>query len=254
MDLRLRNIILNLVKKHFPNSNTGKKRVCPSFVLDKLLYVLWTGCPWRALQLEKSSYQTLHRHFLSWSEKNIFKEAYTIAYKLQSRPVRRNLRFRCIDASFVKNIYGKDCIGRNPTDRGRSATKLSALVDQNGMPIALKFFPANCHDVHTVESTLSDAIEPQAKSYPLYADKGYDSQAVRRIIRGHGYIDRVGKRKTVVHRVVNRRRNVVERFFSWLDKSRRLIVRYDALITSYEAWTWLASLRLLFFRTESDFL
>ena len=247
MDIIIRNIVLNLVKKHFPASTTGRKKVCPEFVLDKLLYVLWTGCPWRALPLDKASYQTVHRHFIAWSQKNIFKEAYTIAYKLQSRPVRRNLRFRCIDASFVKNIYGQDCIGRNPTDRGRSATKLSALVDQDGLPLSLVFFPANCHDVHTVESTLSMTIKTGSKSYPLYADKGYDSRAVRRTIAAHGYIDRVGKRRTVVHRVVNRRRNIVERFFSWLDKSRRLLVRYDTWISSYEAWTWLACLRLIIF-------
>ena len=158
MDLRLRNIVLNLVKKHFPGFKSGRKRICPEFVLDKLLYVLWSGCPWRALQLDRGSYQTIHRHFAAWSEKGIFKEAYAIAYKLQKRPVRRNLRFRCIDASFVKNIYGKDCTGRNPTDRGRSATKLSALVDQDGLPLSLVFFPANCHDVHTVDSTLSASI------------------------------------------------------------------------------------------------
>ena len=28
----------------------------------------------------------------------------------------------------LKSIYGRDCVGRNPTDRGRRATKLSAIV------------------------------------------------------------------------------------------------------------------------------
>jgi hypothetical protein len=47
-----------------------------------------------------------------------------------------------IDTSFVKKIYGRDCVGRNPTDRGRKATKLSALVAADGVPLALAFFPA----------------------------------------------------------------------------------------------------------------
>ena len=61
MDIRLRNIILCLVNKHFPSSNIGRKRVEAEFVLDELLRVLWTGCPWRSLRSTQSSYQTIHR-------------------------------------------------------------------------------------------------------------------------------------------------------------------------------------------------
>ena len=245
MNIKLRNIILCLVNKHFPISNTGRKRIEAEFILDELLRILWTGCPWRSLQTTRSSYQTIHRHFMLWTEKKIFQEAYSVAYKLQKRPTRRNLRFQCIDASFVKNIYGKDCVGRNPTDRGRKATKLSAVVDQNGLPLSLVFFPAKIHDVHTVEPTLKRRIVNSRHPQPLYADKGYDSKKVRSTIQQYGNLDRVGKRGTIFHKVVNRRRNIVERFFSWLDKNRRLILRYDAFITSYESWTWLASLRLI---------
>ncbi len=35
MDRIIRNIILIIVNKHFPYSKTGRKRVCPEFVLDK---------------------------------------------------------------------------------------------------------------------------------------------------------------------------------------------------------------------------
>ena len=109
---------------------------------------------------------------------------------------------------------------------------------------SLVFFPANRHDTQTVESTLTRRIKKE-KDLPLYADKGYDSYAVRQSMQHHGYIDRVGVRGKIVHRVVNRRRNIVERFFSWLDKSRRLIVRYDFYVTSYAAWTWLACLKII---------
>ena len=63
--------------------------------------------------------------------------------KLERRRTSRRGAFHCIDSTFVKNIYGRDCIGRNPTDRGRMATKVSALVDQDGLPLSLRFFPAN---------------------------------------------------------------------------------------------------------------
>lgn len=244
MNTILRNIILCIVKKHFPTSATGRKSTEPEILLDEMLYVLWSGCPWRALRSAHTCYQTVHRHFMLWSRKQIFAKAYKKAYALQNRPVRRNLRFHAIDTSFVKNIYGRDCVGRNPTDRGRAATKVSTIVDQNGMPVSFAFFKANRNDTQTVDATLQNLICKPSPATPLYADKGYDSKQVRATMRLH-YIDRVAKRRTHVHRVVNRRRNIVERFFAWLDKSRRLLVRYDSYITSYEAWTWLASLRLL---------
>ena len=56
------------------------------------------------------------------------------------------------------SIYGRDCIGRNPTDRGRNATKVSALVDQDGLPLSLVFFPANHSDYKTVDGTLAQSI------------------------------------------------------------------------------------------------
>jgi len=44
---------------------------------------------------------------------------------------------RGIDSSHVKGIYGRDCTGRNPTDRGRNATQVSAIVASDGVPMPL---------------------------------------------------------------------------------------------------------------------
>ena len=131
-----------------------------------------------------------------------------------------------------------------PTDRGRRATKLSAIVDDRGIPISLFFCPGNTSDYKTVLPSCDRILLPKTRT-PMYADKGYDSKAVRQQLRAYDYIDRVSKRGVWTHRVVNRRRGIVERFFSWLDKCRRLILRYDALIDSYEAWTWLACCRIV---------
>jgi putative transposase len=132
------------------------------------------------------------------------------------------MRIEAIDTSFVKNVYhGRDCIGRNPTDRGRKATKVSAIVAGDGVPLALAFFPANTSDQRTVEATLRSRLAPRAsRGTPLYADKGYDSAANRALMRRFGYVDCIAARRHITHGVVNRRRNVVERSFSWLDKSR----------------------------------
>ena len=218
----------------------------PEKVLDEILYILWTGAPWRSLNAKGAShFQTVHGHFMAWARKGVFKRAYAIALRLMRRKGRRN-QYYCIDTTFIKSIYGQDCVGRNPTDRGRNATKLSAMVDSRGLPVSLAFFPANVHDVHTVDATLRNRLlSPSVRGAPLYADKGYWSKDVRQKFCDAGYVDRVSKRGALVHRAINRKRNVVERTFSWLDKNRRLLVRYDATIVAYEAFSWLACMRLL---------
>lgn len=158
----------------------------------------------------------------------------------------------CIDSTYVKSIYGRDCVGKNPTDRGRRATKLSAIVNHDGVPISLVPFPANTSDYKTVDATLLNSLIFLKTACPMYADKGYDSRDARASFRSHGYIDRVSRRRTVSHRVVNRRRIVVERFFSWLDKNRRILVRYDALVSHYMSWTWLACCKLIGRRLQNS--
>ena len=96
----------------------------------------------------------------------------------------------------------------------------------------------------TLKRRIPDAM-PSKERIPLYADKGYDSRAVRCEVWQAGYIDRISKRRVRLHRVVNRRRGVVERFFSWLDKERRLLMRFDTTIVAYVAWTWLACCKIM---------
>ena len=48
------------------------------------------------------------------------------------RRSRHRARTVVVDTSFVKNVHGRDVLGRNPTDRGRNATKVSMLTDARG--------------------------------------------------------------------------------------------------------------------------
>eukprot|EP00962_Isochrysis_galbana_P042746 scaffold16060_cov107-Isochrysis_galbana.AAC.10 len=163
------------VQQLLPTAAEGRPRSNPVEMLDAMCHILWTGAPWRSLGKRMS---TIHGTFTRWSRAHVFEKAYLALLKLDRRTTSRKSRFACIDSSFVKSIYGRDCIGRNPTDRGRNATKVSALVDQDGIPLSLVFFPGNVSDQKTVRATLSRAPKP-SRLTPLYADKGYDSKENR---------------------------------------------------------------------------
>jgi transposase len=147
MDIRAQTAILCAVQKLLPAKTEGRPRSNPTEMLDGMCYILWIGAPWRSLG---SRFSTIHGTFIRWSRARVFEQAYRALLKLDRRTTSRKNRFACIDSTFVKNVYGRDCVGRNPIDRGRNATKVSALVDQDGIPLSLVFFPGNISDQRTV--------------------------------------------------------------------------------------------------------
>lgn len=91
---------------------------------------------------------------------------------------------------------------------------------------------------------------PRKRCRYVLADKGYDSQALRQ------YCDRYGMQPVIPLRQMHRKprrglprlfdkpryrkRNVIERLFSWLKEKRRLCTRYDKLASSFRAMVVLA--------------
>ena len=139
----VKNVILLAAESKFPPKKVGRTRVQHEILLDQFLRVLTTGMPWRSLN--GIDFRTAHRHFMNWSRHGIFEDAYRRLLRLCGRP-RKDRSFLAVDTSFVKNVFGSDVVGRNPTDRGRNATKVVALVDHMGLPHQLGFVRANVSD------------------------------------------------------------------------------------------------------------
>ena len=227
------------VARHIPPSAKGRPPLL-SFddAYDDILRVLRTGMQWRQLKPKLVSFITVFKTMHRWIAADLFRTAYRSMLRLYAR--RRRPRHCCIDSTFVKNIYGIDCVGRNPTDRGRMATKVSALVDDNGVPFSILCHPANQSDMRLLQPTLDSTIVALPRRIPLYADKGYDSAFNRNVSVTRGYRDRIFRRRCTNGRRAHAKRGVVERFFSWLDKYRRLILRYERHIATYESMTYIA--------------
>jgi len=66
--------------------------------------------------------------------------------------------------------------------RGGLTTKIHALVDANGLPIALKLTEGQAHDGRSAVGMLGKI----GKGQILLADRAYDSDALRRDIAGRG--------------------------------------------------------------------
>ena len=126
--------------------------------LRQLLFVMRTGVQWRYIPVHVCNFSTVYKRFQSWTRHGVIDEAWKrmlalyAANKLQEDP--RWFREMFIDTTMIKNVGGIDGLGRNPTDRGRMATKLSVIVDNARIPLSCEFFPANRNDSVTAVATV----------------------------------------------------------------------------------------------------
>jgi transposase len=125
------------------------------------------------------------------------------------------------------------------TKRG-NGTKLMALADASGLPLAVQATSASPHEVTLVEATLAASCageEPER----LIGDRAYDSDPLDGALEERG-IEMIAphrrnrkKKKTQDGRKLRRykRRWKIERLFAWLSNFRRLVVRYEQKVEYY---------------------
>lgn len=128
---------------------------------------------------------------------------------------------------------------------GRPDNEIHALVDANGLPIALKLTEGQAHDGHIACDMLGTLIEGTI----LLADRAYDSDALRQTLDERGAwanIKPMPQRRRVpaFSTFLYRYRNLVERFFNKLKHFRAVATRYDKNPENYLATVKLASARI----------
>jgi putative transposase len=128
--------------------------------------------------------------------------------------------------------------------------KRSTLVDGRGVPLAVAVDGANVHDQKMVAATL-DAIpierpEPTSKEpQNLCLDKGYVGEPVDRQVRERGYTPHIPSKSNQAPKPKRRRgkarRWKVERTHSWLNRARRLLIRWEKKVVNYLGFLHLQS-------------
>lgn len=238
MDKQFRNVVKNKIMESFPPNRMGRpQKIDLDETLDLIFNVVKGGHQWRLVQSKHVSYATIYRHANKWFKENIFQKAYKIVLRWYRR--HHPAKFYCIDSTMIKNHYGTDCIGRNPTDRGRSGSKLTTIVDQNGVTNSVLFTTANTSDYVLLEKTLQQCLEP-LQSLEMLADRGYASRNNSQVCSSYNLKDRIFRKKTKTTRRTNAKRGIIERSYCWVDKYRRLIIRYEKHINTYSEMLFVA--------------
>ena len=234
------NIAVNTIAEHLEISGkSGRPRIfSPEQLLTLLVHMCKTSQPWSVLH---TKYKTLHRNFRQLTVSGAFLE---IQQRIsRAYTARRPARHHITDTSYIKNVLGHDVVGRNHTDRGRLASKLSTVTDDIGVVLLFQLFPGNKSDQKVLPETFGEYTPPS--NIELFADKGYDSRANRQYICKLGYKDRISKRGQRRMHNGNRKRIRVEHSFARIKQFRHLRQRYDRFAESFSSFVVVANVVII---------
>jgi IS5 family transposase len=110
------------------------------------------------------------------------------------------------------------------------------VVDREGIPLSVTHSAANVHDSKVLEEAV-DVISPirrkprrgrpRRRPNKLHADKAYDFPRCREALRKRSITPRIARRGIDSSEKLGRYRWAVERTLSWVNRFRRLKVRYE---------------------------
>jgi transposase len=94
---------------------------------------------------------------------------------------------------------------------------------------------------------------PRQRPAAVYADRGYDHDKHRRLVRARGIRPVIARRNTPHGTGLGKVRWVVERTFAWLHHYKRLLVRYDRRHEIHHAFLAIGCCLVCYRRLENSF-
>jgi len=239
-----------------PKPKGGRPRNDDRKMMEAIFYVLRTGVQWKGLPPSIAAGSSAHDRFQEWQRAGVFRALWRQGLLTYDRAKKIQWKWQALDGAMTKVPLGGEATGHNPTDRAKSGTKRSVLTDGRGVPLALSVAGANRHDMKLTEATL--AAMPIDRPWPtadhpqnLCLDAAFDCDEVREIIEAYEYVAHIrsrfdehqSKRRNPRYRA---RRWVVERTHSWLNRFRRLLIRWEKHTANYLALLELACAYIAF--------
>lgn len=217
-------------------------------VVEAVLYILATGCPWRALPHEFPPYSTVQGYFYRWRDSGRWQRIADALVRRARRALGRKARptAAVIDSQSVATTQAGGPRGFDPGKRVHGR-KRHIVTDTNGLLLAVHVHSAGIQDVHGAVPLLKDARRRHPTLRHVFADRVYRGQQLRDAIASTGpwTIEIVERPPGVKGFQLLPRRWVVERTFAWLGRSRRLAKDFEASTQSQIAWILIAHIQLL---------
>lgn len=123
-------------KTYKRKSGGGRKPMPPRQIFAGIMYVLRTGCQWKALPKERfGSPSAIHAHFLSWMRAGFFVALWRAGLAEYDEMEGIAWTWQSIDGAMVKAPLAQETVGRNPTDRGKKRNQKAPVSGRPWCPV-----------------------------------------------------------------------------------------------------------------------
>ena len=117
----------------------GRKPKDPRLVFEGIVYVLRTGCQWKALSAERyGSASAIHARFLQWEKAGFFERLWKAGLAEYDDLEGIAWRWQSIDGAMMKAPLAQSSVGPNPTDRGKKWQQTSFVGGRSWRPVVTR--------------------------------------------------------------------------------------------------------------------
>jgi transposase len=234
----------------------GRRRIDDRKTLQGILFVLYTGIQWEYLpqELGFGSGPTCWRRLAEWQAAGVWEQLQQVLLDRLRAADRLDFSRATVDASHVQAKRGRSHpkVGPSPVDRGRPGCKHHVITDANGVPLRVSLTGGNRHDVtqllpliHAVPPIRGLRGRPRRRPRVVYADRAYDHDKYRRLLRAHRITPRIARRGQIHGSGLGRVRWVAEAALAWLHGPRRLRIRWETRDDIHDGFLQLACCMIL---------
>jgi transposase len=220
-------------------------------VFNYILYLLHTGCQWEQLPLDPDpddpekkeiTHHAVYYHFRKWSRDGSLQKVWESS--IYSIKELLNLSELCLDGTHTIAKKGGKSIAYQGRKKAKT-TNILPIIDKNGYVLAsTSVIAGNHNDAFNLKDNLRKALK-EIKGLGLIikggyfnADSSFDTKEARKVCFNHHLIPNIAEnrrnrkspkrgRKRLFNEEVYKNRFGSERTFAWVDKFKRLLVRFE---------------------------
>jgi len=123
-------------KNYKRKAGGGRKPMPPRQIFEAIMYVLRTGCQWKAVPKERfGSPSAIHTHFMHWMRAGFFVALWRAGLAEYDEMEGIAWSWQSIDGAMVKAPLAQEAVGRNPTDRGKKRNQATPLGGRPWCPV-----------------------------------------------------------------------------------------------------------------------